>query len=564
MKRLNCAIYTRKSTDDGLEKEFNSLDAQREACAAFITSQKHAGWFPVRDIYDDGGLSGGNMERPALKRLLADIKAGKVQIIVVYKIDRLTRSLADFAKIVDVLDAGGASFVSVTQQFNTTTSMGRLTLNMLLSFAQFEREIAGERIRDKIAASKAKGMWMGGNVPLGYDFKDRKLIVNEGEAQTIRMIFAKYIELGSIRLLKYDLDENGFVSKTRERSGVVRRSGSKFSRGALYNMLRNPIYHGEIGHQGKVYPGQHEAIVASDIWRLVQDRLAGNRHAEKIAATAEAPSLLAGLIEDGDGHRLTSTHAVKASRRYRYYVSKSHPGVDGTRHANQGWRISAGAVEELVLDRLREFFASGQEIRDALSCLAHDGVLIQSACSTALGLANRWAALPSIEIRELVQATIEKVVVRDEEVVVSLKRAVVATRLLGGDKAPSEIQPGTIELRIAAKLRRAGKGVRLVVGDGIEKPNRQLIAVLRAAHAARNALLTGSDESIDAMAQRLGVKRDQLTAQIRMTYLAPDIVHKLTTGRPPQGLTPVRLLSVCRELPHDWQQQRAVLGFETR
>ncbi len=563
MKRLNCAIYTRKSTDEGLEKEFNSLDAQREACAAFITSQKHAGWFPVLDIYDDGGLSGGSMERPALKRLLADIKAGKVQIIVVYKIDRLTRSLADFAKIVDVLDAGGASFVSVTQQFNTTTSMGRLTLNMLLSFAQFEREIAGERIRDKIAASKAKGMWMGGNVPLGYDVKDRKLIVNEGEAETIRMIFARYIELGSIRLLKYDLDEKGIVSKRRERSGVVQRSGSKFSRGALYNMLRNPIYHGEIGHQGKVYSGQHEAIVASDIWRLVQDRLAGNRHAEKIAATAEAPSLLAGLIEDGDGQHLTSTHAVKASRRYRYYVSKSRTSADRNVDANRGWRIPAGVIEELVLDRLREFFASGQEIRDALSFLAHD-VQIQSACSTALGLADGWAALPTIEIRELVQTIIEKVIIRDEEVVVSLKRADAARRLLGCNKASSEIQPGTMELRIEAKLRRAGKGVRLVVGGGIEKPNRQFIAVLRAAHAARNALLTGGDESIDAMAHRLGVKRDHLTAQIRMTYLAPDIVYALTTARPPKGLTPARLISLGRELPHDWHQQRTVLGFETR
>lgn len=279
---------------------------------------------------------------------------------------------------------------------------------------------------------------------------------------------------------------------------------------------------------------------------------------------AEAPSLLAGLIVDADGQRLTSTHAVKASRRYRYYVSKSHLGVRGTRHANQGWRIPAGDIEELVLDRLREFFASGQEIRDALSCLKHDDIQTRSACSTALGLADGWAALPTMEIRELVQAIIEKVIVRDEEIVVSLRRAVVATRLLVFNKASSEIQPGTIELRIDAKLRRAGKGVRLVVGGGIEKPNRPFIAVLRAAHAARDALLTGGDESIDAVAQRVGVKRDQLTAQIRMTYLAPDIVRALTAGRLPQGLTPARLLSVCRELPHDWQRQCAVLGFETR
>ena len=240
MKRLNCAIYTRKSSDEGLEKEFNSLDAQREACAAFVLSQKHAGWAALPDLYDDGGLSGGTLERPALQRLLGDIKADKVQIVVVYKVDRLTRSLADFAKIVDVFDAHGASFVSVTQQFNTTTSMGRLTLNMLLSFAQFEREIAGERIRDKIAASKAKGMWMGGNVPLGYDVKERKLIVNEAEAEAVRLIFRRYLELGSVRILGHELDRLGVVSKHREGAGGALAGGNRFSRGALYTLAAEP------------------------------------------------------------------------------------------------------------------------------------------------------------------------------------------------------------------------------------------------------------------------------------------------------------------------------------
>ena len=230
MNRVACAIYTRKSSDEGLEKEFNSLDAQREACEAFILSQKHAGWFAVKDLYDDGGLSGGTMERPALQRLLTDIKAGKVQIVVVYKVDRLTRSLADFAKIVDVFDAHGASFVSVTQSFNTTTSMGRLTLNMLLSFAQFEREIAGERIRDKIAASKAKGMWMGGTVPLGYDIKERKLVINPSEAETVRLIFTRYAELGSVTLLQAELNRGGYRSKRREGVGSDRRRAAVFSR----------------------------------------------------------------------------------------------------------------------------------------------------------------------------------------------------------------------------------------------------------------------------------------------------------------------------------------------
>ena len=343
-QNVRCAIYTRKSSDEGLEQEFNSLDAQREACEAYIDSQRHAGWIALPDMYDDGGLSGGTMERPALQRLLADIKAGKVQIIVVYKVDRLTRSLADFAKIVEVLDAHGASFVSVTQQFNTTTSMGRLTLNMLLSFAQFEREIAGERIRDKIAASKAKGMWMGGNVPLGYDVKDRKLIVNEAEAATVRMIFRRYAELGSVALLKAELDRRG-SSASAAKAPAAAVGGKCFSRGALYLMLQNRLYRGEITHKGNVYPGQHEAIIDPELWQIVQDKLATNRRERSLAVGAEAPSLLAGLICDADGQRLTPTHAVKKGKRYRYYVSTALI----TRHAPS--RSMAGAFRRATSKR---------------------------------------------------------------------------------------------------------------------------------------------------------------------------------------------------------------------
>src|ERR1700738_296095 len=347
---FRCAIYTRKSSDDGLEQEFNSLDAQREACEAYVTSQRHSGWIALPEMYDDGGLSGGTIERPALRRLLSDIKAGKVQIIVVYKVDRLTRSLADFAKIVDVLDAHDASFVSVTQQFNTTTSMGRLTLNMLLSFAQFEREIAGERIRDKFAASKKKGMWMGGNVPLGYDVKDRKLTVNEPEASTVRVIFRRYAELGSVALLRAELDQQDFVSKRREGAGGRLAGGQHFSRGALYLMLQNRIYRGDIVHQGTAYPGQHEAILDPELWQIVQNKLAVHREERALAVGAEAPSLLAGLIVDADGNPMTSTHATKRAKRYRYYVSASLLTGDHS-GAQKGMRIPAGDVEALVLDR---------------------------------------------------------------------------------------------------------------------------------------------------------------------------------------------------------------------
>lgn len=564
MKRLNCAIYTRKSSDEGLEKEFNSLDAQREACEAFIYSQKHAGWFAVRELYDDGGLSGGKMERPALLRLLADIKSSKVQIVVVYKVDRLTRSLADFAKIVDVLDAHGASFVSVTQQFNTTTSMGRLTLNMLLSFAQFEREIAGERIRDKIAASKAKGMWMGGNVPLGYDIKERKLIVNDAEAETVRMIFRRYAELGSVRVLGLELDRHGVISKRREGAAGVLAGGNRFSRGALYTLLQNPIYRGEIGHKGNVYPGQHQAIIDAELWQVVQEKLAGNRQARALGATAEEPSLLAGLIVDGDGQRMTPTHAVKKGRRYRYYVSTQLN--TGTRSDQaKGWRVPAGDVEFLVLDRLRAFFASERDVGEALSCFDLDASAIRSAMAKASQLVEGWTSLPPIKLRELVRTVVETVRVDDAEVVAALKRQEVATVLLG-DKCdvPEGRQLDAIDLRIEAKLRRVGKGIRLMIGGGLaEKPDGQMIGLLRDAHATRDGLMTGRDETIDAMARRLGVKRDYLSAHMRLTYLAPDLVRALASGRYPPELTLARLLSICKDLPHDWQLQRAALGFET-
>src|SRR6266540_5783304 len=275
-KSVRCAIYTRVSTDQGLDQDFNSLDAQSDASQAYIRSQVHAGWSQIRTRYDDGGYSGGNTDRPALKHLLEDVKAGKVDVIVVYKVDRLTRSLADFAKLVQLFDQRGVSFVSVTQQFNTTTSMGRLTLNVLLSFAQFEREVTGERIRDKIAASKKKGMWMGGLPPLGYECRDHKLIVVDSEADIVRHIFRRYAALGSVRLLKEELDANEIRSKCRTSSTGRSWGGKPLARGALYWMLQNWIYRGEITHRGQHYPGEHKPIIDEALWDEVQAKLAAN------------------------------------------------------------------------------------------------------------------------------------------------------------------------------------------------------------------------------------------------------------------------------------------------
>src|SRR5246500_4721179 len=319
--RKRCAIYTRKSSEEGLEQEFNSLQAQSEACEAYIRSQRHEGWILARTRYDDGGFSGGNMERPALQRLLADMGEGRIDTIVVYKVDRLTRSLADFARLVEIFDAQGVSFVSVTQQFNTTSSMGRLTLNVLLSFAQFEGEVTGERIRDKIAASKKKGMWMGGNVPLGYDANERTLVINPAEAETVRRIFALYHDLGRVRRVKEEADHLGLRTKCITAVNGTERGGKPFSRGHIYGLLSNPIYTGRIAHKGQLYPGQHPALIDDETWAAVRDQLAANAHDHRRKTHATEPSLLAGLLTDAHGERLIPSHAVKKGRRYRYYVS---------------------------------------------------------------------------------------------------------------------------------------------------------------------------------------------------------------------------------------------------
>ena len=312
-KRLRCAIYTRKSTEEGLEQAFNSLDAQREACAAYILSQRHEGWTLLPDLYDDGGFTGGNMDRPGLKQLLADVKAGRVDVVVVYKVDRLTRALADFAKIVDVLDAAGASFVSVTQAFNTTSSMGRLTLNVLLSFAQFEREVISERVRDKVAASKAKGMWMGGPVALGYRVEDRTLVIAPEEAETVRHIMRRYLESQNIFDLLEQLEREGIVSKlVKGRDGTI-RGGVPFRRGALYHLLANQTYLGLTVHKTKVYQGQHEAIVDAELFEAVQAKLAERTNPRTSAKARRCVSLLAGMIHDELGRPMSTTAVATAT-----------------------------------------------------------------------------------------------------------------------------------------------------------------------------------------------------------------------------------------------------------
>ena len=417
--------------------------------------------------------------------------------------------------------------------------MGRLTLNMLLSFAQFEREIAGERIRDKIAASKAKGMWMGGNVPLGYDVRDRKLVVNEAEASSVRSIFRRYAELGSVTLLKAELERAGIVSKRREGASGQLAGGKRFSRGALYLMLQNQLYRGEVAHKDQIFPGQHEAIVEPELWRTVQDKLAANRRERSLAMGAEAPSLLAGLIFDSDGNRLTPTHAVKKGKRYRYYVSTALVSGSCCEHV-KGRRIPAGDIEGLVLDRLRALFASGVEVGDAVAPLGLDASIQRALLDRLAKLAERWTKLASLELRELVHSVVQQIRIGDTQVSVWLDRTALAPSVMSdAARKPTDGVPPVepFVLSMTASLRRAGKGVRLVIGAGAVKAiDDGLAALIARAVATRNMLLAGRDDSIEAMASRLGVRRDYVAVLVRLSYLSPEIVRAILVGQQPIGL----------------------------
>jgi DNA invertase Pin-like site-specific DNA recombinase len=434
--RRRCAIYTRKSSEEGLEQEFNSLAAQREACEAYIRSQEHEGWVLARPRYDDGGLSGGNLARPALQRLLSDIRTGRIDIVVVYKVDRLTRSLADFARLVELFDAEAVSFVSVTQQFNTTSSMGRLTLNVLLSFAQFEREVTGERIRDKIAASKKKGMWMGGNVPLGYNADGRTLVISPAEAVTVRRIFALYRELGCVRRVKEEADRLGLLTKCRIAANGTERGGKPFSRGHLYTLLSNPIYTGQIAHKGQLHPGQQPALIDDASWSIVRDQLAANTRDHRHRAKAAEPSLLAGLLVDARGERLTASHAVKKGRRYRYYVSAALITDAGTDRA-QGWRLAAREIEEAVIRILAEALTSPMRLVERFGAASmpsdHIPKLLNRAARFAAALGGSHDQRAKL-VRELV----EKIIVDEKTIIIKLQRGV----LLGGNVPSSASADG--------------------------------------------------------------------------------------------------------------------------
>ena len=568
MRKIRCAIYTRKSSEEGLDQAFNSLDAQREACLAYIESQRHEGWRALSTTYDDGGFSGGTMDRPGLTHLLADVEAGRLDTIVVYKVDRLTRSLADFARILERFEAAGVAFVSVTQQFSTTSSMGRLTLNVLLSFAQFEREVTGERIRDKIAASKRKGMWMGGTVPLGYDLRERQLRVNPDEAERVRLIYRLYLDLKGVHRLKTELARQGMRSKVRLSPTGHRTGGVPFFRGALYSILKNRLYRGEIAHRGASYPGQHEAIVSVELWESVQALLAANNQAKRTGVYAKDPSLLAGLLFDDRGHRLTPIHTIRRGIRYRYYVSQA---VLHQRPEQQGrvCRLPAQDIEQQVTRLLEQWLAAGPALLEQLAGPADDA----ATRATLLAGAKTWrdvSARAPAQLRAFLLATLRRITVEETAVHLSLSRSGLRAVLLRGQDIPAtrlksiqghEDHDDDIQVSVPVALKRGGRGIRLIVpGEPTTaraaQPNPTLITAVARAHVWYEQLRSGEATSFRALALEYGVSEGYVGRMLRGAFLSPDLVEAILHGRQPPALTLQRLI---RNLPLDWAEQREMI-----
>jgi len=525
-KAIRCAIYTRVSTESGLDQEFNSLDAQYEASSAYIRSQAHAHWTLVRTRYDDGGFSGGSTDRPGLQRLLADVKARKVQVVVVYKVDRLTRSLADFAKLVELFDAHGVSFVSVTQQFNTTTSMGRLTLNVLLSFAQFEREVTAERIRDKIAASKRKGLWVGGTVPLGYELRDGKLLIVEDEAEQVRTIFKRYLALGSVNRLVIELRERKFRSKVRKLSTGETRGGVAFTQGPLFYMLRNRFYIGEVRYKNEIFPGPQPPLLERELFEAVQTKLTAQQ-SHQVTRRTKSAALFRNLLFDEAGHRMIPTHSTKHGIRYRYYVSQ--PYLRGLAKPPVGAiiRVPAAEIESIVTKAVAKHLPHiGKEASDQQAVLMNVTRVEVRKDQLAVWLrvtgAQSDVAKPSDEERP------PSLVVLWCKPPSKLPREI----LLPPSVARSDVRPIKIERRVAL-LRSIARG-----------------------RAWLEAVVAG-DTAIKDIAARHKCSRRHVNMTISMAFIAPSLVKAAVEGRLPRGIGIANL----RDAPAEWSRQYERLGL---
>jgi site-specific DNA recombinase len=558
-----CAIYTRKSSENGLEQSFNSLHAQREACEAYIKSQAHEGWALRPTLYDDGGISGGHVERPALQALLNDIRRDLIDVVMVYKVDRLSRSLADFARLVELFEKHNVSFVSITQHFNTSSSMGRLTLNVLLSFAQFEREVTGERIRDKIAASKRKGMWMGGVPPLGYDVVEKKMIINQQEAETVRHIFERYLALKCVRRLKGELDDEGLVSKARANG-----TGCKpFSRGALYTLLKNCTYIGKVRHKDKVFDGEHQRIIDQIIWKQVEAQLTTNRSKARRKSKAKAPSLLAGLLYDSRGNPMSPSHATKGEKRYRYYISQAVLKYEKHKEGDV-LRVPAETVEIVCIEQIKSFLSNAGLLLKSLSHLglaAHQQELL---IDLARQYASNWDQLTlHKQIRHL-KKIVERIELERKVIRIHIKLSAII-KLLN----PNYIQQSTAIitsedqhiLTCPVQLKRCGIETKLVASTGpvmLSHPEstKAIQKALRRALVWNQALLNGTASTLTEIAKRESVEQRYICDLIKLAYLAPDIMEAIFKGKIPIGLTLDRLKKM---FSMDWSKQRQLLNIPT-
>lgn len=544
---LRCAIYTRKSSEEGLDQDFNSLDAQREACAAFVVSQKAEGWVLVPTRYDDGGISGGTLERPGLLRLLADIGAGLVDQIVVYKIDRLTRSLADFAKIVDRLEAAGASFVSVTQSFNTATSMGRLTLNMLLSFAQFEREVTAERIRDKIAASKRKGLWMGGTVPFGYRADGRSLAIDEAEAPVIRHIYALYLEFGSVREVAERATELGY--RTRLRTFTTGRSsgGTPFTRGHVWHILANPLYAGRIRHHDKVHDGQHPAIFAPELWKQVQDRLTGDATRDRGKSNASVISPLAGKLFDETGDRLTPSHTQKNGKRLRYYISRRLV-TDRRRNHADAWRLPAREIETGIAAVLRRYLMKPAVVTELIN-----EVKASEICGLQARLQHIALDCDPDRGAELWAPLLRRADLGQGRILLRVNRKLLAERL--GIKTERISLQGRL---IAApfKMQRRGVETKIILGTATPRTDPVLVKNMLTARRWYEAIRKGAAFSV--VAEREKTTTSRIQQMIGLAFLAPEILDRIAAGTQPIAFTSEWFK--IRQLPTDWDDQHGIIA----
>jgi site-specific DNA recombinase len=531
VKPVRCAIYTRVSTDHGLDQEFNSLDAQYDAASAYIKSQAHAGWTLIKSRYDDGGYSGGSTDRPDLQRLLGDIRSRKLDVIVVYKVDRLTRSLADFAKLVELFDAHGVSFVSVTQQFNTTTSMGRLTLNVLLSFAQFEREVTSERIRDKIAASKRKGIWVGGPLPLGYAMKDGKIAVVEDEAERVRVIYRRYLELGGVNALVRDLKEKDFRTKSRPLATGAIRGGVPFGRGALFYLLRNRFYIGEVTYKTEILPGEQPAIMDRALFDEVQQKLS-EQWSHRNHTKTKSDHLLTGLLFDDAGHRMVPTHATKLGIRYRYYVSLPHlKGESKTASVGAVSRVAAAEIEDIVVKSLNEHLVAHKE--KPASCIAQP--------------MDRQTMLDHVT----------RIDVYEDRITVQLKT---------DDADEPSDSSDDHSFTIPWQKPPAKRARQILLPHGLtrrdvrpERTERRARLVNAIARGRRwlDEMVSGSITDVEQIAAREHCSVRQVNMTISLAFLAPDLVRAAVEGRLPRGIGVERL----RDAPAEWSQQFKALGL---